>query len=371
MEFQQCVSIIGAGPAGFALAADLLSHGKNVLLYSHPTHLRHANSVREKGCLQASGAMEGFADIPITTDMTEVIAFSQVVFLTVPSTGQETIIQEMKGYDLRQHILIAVPGNLLSLIKDAHMEVGNILETNLSPYSCRMEEGQLLVLGRKKRIMIAALRNDHPSGNSAGPGFRDVIQDLFPGVRLGWCSSVVEVCLSNINGVFHPLMLLMNAGRIESTGGDFLLYRDGLTPAVAAAMLGVDQVRLEIGAALGLQLESTLDVSNACYDQAFTSLVTLAQRSPPHNRLRAPAGFENRNISEDVPDVLVPWCALAGALGVDASPIAAVIVLAEMATGESFMETGRNLRKLQLDTVTRRELVARFSPPTTQHESRL
>ncbi|KAK8052696.1 hypothetical protein PG996_011997 [Apiospora saccharicola] len=368
MKFQQYVSIIGAGPAGFALAADLLSHGKNVLLYSHPTHLRHANSVREKGCLQACGVMEGFADIPITTDMAEVVAFSQVIFVTVPSTGQETILQEMQDYDLSQHILIAVPGNLLSLVKDASMKFANILETNLSPYSCRMDEGQLLVLGRKKRISIAALNN-----TNLDPDFYDAIQDLFPGVRLRWCSSIVEVCLSNINGVFHPLMMLMNAGRIENTNGDFLLYHDGLTPSVAKAMLGVDKVRMDIGAALGLCLQSTIEVSNECYDQSFTSLVTLAQHSPPHNRLKAPSDFGNRNISEDVPDLLVPWCGLAELLGIDASPIAAVVVLAEMTTGERFMETGRTMRRLQLDTISRRELVARYSPPapTTQYESRL
>lgn len=368
MELQQDVSIIGAGPSGFALAADLVRHGKNVLLYSHQTHLRHVDSVREKGRLQARGAMEGFADIAVTTDMAEAVAFARVVFLTVPSTGQATILQELRAYDLRRHVLVAVPGNLLSLIKDAGMEFANVLETNLSPYSCRMEAGQLLVLGRKKRIMIAALDGHHAL---ATPGFADAVQDLFPGVRLRWCSSVVEVCLSNINGVFHPLMMLMNAGRIESTGGDFLLYRDGLTPAVAKAMLAVDKVRMDIGAALGLGLQSTIDVSNECYDQTFTSLVALAQQSPPHNRLRAPADFGNRNISEDVPDLLVPWCGLAEALGVDASPIAAVVVLAEMTTGENFMETGRNMRRLQLENVSRRELVARYSPPTTQHESRL
>ncbi|KAK8121361.1 hypothetical protein PG999_005481 [Apiospora kogelbergensis] len=367
MEYQQYVSIIGAGPAGFALAADLLNHGKKVLLYSHPDHLRHANSVQEKGCLKSIGVMEGVTNVPITTDMTEVIAFSRIVFLAVPSTGQETILQIMKAYDLRQHILIAVPGNLLSLVKDASMEVGNILETNLSPYSCRMEEGQLLVLGRKKRLMIAALHHQ--------PLDLDVVQDLFPGTRLRWCSSVVEVCLTNINGVFHPPMMLLNAGRIESTGGGFLLYRDGLTPAVAGVMDGVDRVRQQIGAALGLQLPSALAASNACYGASFPDLVALARHSPPHNRLRAPPDYAgHRNISEDVPDLLVPWCALAEVLGIDASPIAAVVVLAELTTGVRFRETGRNLAKLQLDTVSRRELVARFgsaAAATTQHESRL
>ena len=55
----------------------------------------------------------------------------------------------MEGQDLSQHMLIALPGNLLSLIKDASLTVGNILEANFSPYSCRMEEGCLRVLGRK------------------------------------------------------------------------------------------------------------------------------------------------------------------------------------------------------------------------------
>lgn len=377
MELHRQVSIIGAGPAGFALAADLIQQGKDVLLYSHPTHMRHANAVREKGGLQTSGIMEGFVDVPITVDMAEAVAFSRVMFLTVPSTGQETILRAMEGYDLRQHTLIAIPGNLLSWVKDASMEVGNILEANFSPYSCRMEEGCLHVLGRKKVVLIAPLHSPRDDGTAASTAavqrFRGAVQDLFPaGVMLRWCHNVVEACLANVNGVFHPVMMLMNAGRIESTGGDFLLYHDGLTPAVARAMEAVDGVRVAVGAALGMHLPTALAVSNASYGQAFAELVSLARQSPPHHRLRAPAAFAtHRNVAEDVPDLLVPWCALAEALGIDASPIAAVILLAEMATGQSFMETGRNLRKLKLDNLSRGELIARLSPAGTQCESRL
>ena len=52
-------------------------------------------------------------------------------------------------------------------------------------------------------------------------------------MELKWGINVIEVYLSNINGVFHPLMMLMNAGRIGNTAGDFLLYRDSLTRSVA------------------------------------------------------------------------------------------------------------------------------------------
>ncbi|KAK2767180.1 nad nadp octopine nopaline dehydrogenase [Colletotrichum kahawae] len=336
------VSIVGAGPAGFALAADLQNNGKSTLLYSHETHLRHANDVMSKGRLTLSGMMEGFSHLRLTTDMSQAVAFSKILIPTVPSTGQQTIFGRIEA-----------------------IEVANILETNLSPYSCRMDDNNLPVFGRKKVVFITALRTD------MRPGFYEDIQSIFP-MKLKWCSSVIEVSLSNVNGVFHPAMMLMNAGRIESTAGDFMLYRDGLTRSVANTMQAIDQVRMEIGRKFGLRLRTAVDVSNECYDQGFTDLVDLAQNSPPHNRLKAPSDIDNRNISEDVPDLLVSWHGLAEKLGIDASPIAAIIVLAEMATGAEYRKTGRNLRKLHLDGVGRSELVAMFSPlQATQNEARL
>ncbi|KAL2145778.1 hypothetical protein VTI28DRAFT_6277 [Corynascus sepedonium] len=354
MRVQHTVSIVGAGPAGFALAAGLQSNGTSVLLYSHPTHLRHANHVRRNGYLRASGLMEGSTNLRVTTDMAEAVTFSQIIILTVPSTGQETVVQELRKFPLQQHAIIAIPGNLFSLIAD--LDVGCIFETNLSPYSCRMEEGGLTVLGKKELVFIAPLQ----AGDTViSPALYETITNIFP-TQLKWCSSVVEVCLANVNGVFHPLMMLMNAGRIESTSGDFYLYADGLTPSVANAMVAVDHVRIKIGEALGLRLKTAVDISNECYGQGFGDFVDLARNSPPHNKLKAPADLDNRNISEDVPDLLVSWCCLAEKLGIDASPIRAVITLAEMATGANYFEEGRNLRRLRLEDVTREELLERF-----------
>jgi opine dehydrogenase len=352
---QQKVSIVGAGPAGFALAVDLQSRGINVLVYSHPKHQAHLNEVRDKGYLTASGVIQGSTIPDVTSDMGEVVAFSDIIVLTVPSTGHETVLQELKRFPLLRHTIIAVPGNLVSLI--AQIEVGCILETNLSPYSCRMDEGGVVVLGKKSRIFIAALQGD------VSPTVCDTVQSIFP-VEFRWCSSVIEVSLLNVNGVFHPLMMLMNAGRIENTAGDFFLYQDGLTPSVANAMLAVDQVRIKIGKAFGLRLKSAVEVSNECYGHSFENLVDLAQNSRPHNRLKAPTDLENRNISEDVPNLLVCWLSLAEKLGIDASPIKAIIVLVEMATGINYLKTGRNLQKLHLEDVSRNELVRRFSPWT-------
>ena len=355
---QPKVSIVGAGPAGFALAADLENCGTSVLVYSHPTHLRHAIDVVDRGCLKASGVIEGSTNPRVTFNMSEVVDFSTIIILTVPSTGQETVLQELKKFSLRQHTIIAVPGNLFSLVTDAEIGIEYILETNLSPYSCRMDEGELAVMGKKSRIFIAALQKD------LSQAFNEKIQSIFP-MELKWCSNVIEVCLSNVNGVFHPLMMLMNAGRIESTAGDFLVYRDGLTRSVANAILAVDGVRMRIGQAFGFPLRTVIEVSNECYGQNFTDLVDLAQNSGPHNKLKAPSDMENRNISEDVPNLLVSWHDLAEKLGIDASPIKAVIILVGMATGIDYMKSGRNLRKLHLEDMSRGELIQRFSVSPT------
>ncbi|CRG82855.1 hypothetical protein PISL3812_00201 [Talaromyces islandicus] len=349
---QRKVSIIGAGPSGFALAADLQNRGMEVLVYSHPDHLRYASEVIDKGQLTVRGRIRSSAPVCITFDMAEVIGFSTTIILTVPSTGHETVLQQLRGFTLQQHTIIAIPGNLFSLIAD--IEIGCVLETNLSPYSCRMEKDVVVVMGKKSLIFIAALHG-LPSRAVC-----DTIQELVP-VKLCWCSSVIEVCLLNVNGVFHPLMMLMNAGRIESTNGDFLLYRDGLTSSVANAMVEVDRVRMEIGKAFGHSLKSALTISNDCYGHSFTDLVDLARNSGPHNRLKAPSDLKNRNISEDVPDLLVCWHSLAEKLGIDASPITAIIVLARMATGVDYFQSGRSLQRLNLEDVSRSELIERFT----------
>ena len=355
---QPKVSIVGAGPAGFALAADLENRGTSVLVYSHSIHQRHAKNVVDKGCLRVSDAIEDFTNPRVTFDMSKVIDFSKIIILTVPSTGQEKVLKELKRFILRQHTIIAMPGNLFSLITEAEMKTECILEINLSSYSCRMNEGELAVLGKKSRILIATLQRD------SSPAFNDKMQSIFA-MKLKWCVNVVEVGLSNINGVFHPLMILMNAGRIESTAGDFLLYRDGLTRSVANAILALDGVRVKIGEAFGFRLKSVIEVSNECYGQGFTDLMNLAQNSGPHNKLKAPSDIENRYISEDVADLLICWHGLTEKLEINASPIKAVIILAEMTTGMNYMKTGRILRKLHLKNISRNELIEKFSVPAS------
>ena len=44
--------------------------------------------------------------------------------------------------------------------------------------------------------------------------------------------------LNNMGAIFHPALTLLNAGRIESTGGEFQFYIDGVTPSVETVAKG-------------------------------------------------------------------------------------------------------------------------------------
>ena len=70
----------------------------------------------------------------------------------------------------------------------------------------------------------------------------------------------METGFSNINAIMHPAGMLGNVGWIEKSGGDFLYYREGITPAIGAWIDAVDQERLEIVRRLGLQALRFVDI---------------------------------------------------------------------------------------------------------------
>ena len=52
----------------------------------------------------------------------------------------------------------------------------------------------------------------------------------------------------------HPPGVLLNAGRIERSRGEFYFYDEGVTPGVVDAIMALDAERRAVAAALGHQL---------------------------------------------------------------------------------------------------------------------
>jgi opine dehydrogenase len=145
-----------------------------------------------------------------------------------------------------------------------------------------------------------------------------LLEPLFPGLRP--VSSVLECGLGAMNPVVHPVGVLMNAGRIERSRGEFYFYEEGITPGVVEVIEALDAERLAIGAALGFDLVGVAAGFATAGFGPEGDLWSVINGSRMLTALRAPGALDTRWLSEDVPYGLGIWSAVAGQLGV-ATPI--------------------------------------------------
>ncbi|MGX9574316.1 NAD/NADP octopine/nopaline dehydrogenase family protein [Mesorhizobium sp. f-mel] len=345
------VSIIGAGNCGCAFAADLANRGFSVLLYGHPNHRRNIDAIRREGHLSARMEIEGKFDPILTIKMATAVEFSRFLVVTIPSYGHDGIIGELEDFDLSNHIIVAINANFFALACSKKLNAFAILETNASPYASWIQNGEVLIAGVKTSLPIAAFPN------SLDEKRRSQIAEIFP-KPLQWCDSVFEIGMQSNNGVIHPAATLLNTGRIESTKGDFFFYRDGVSPAVGNVIEAVDKERLKIASALGFRLPTVLQEMVGFYGGDFDKFSDFAFHTSVHNTTKAtPAHMQHRYLAEDVPYILVPWYELGAKLGIEARTMQALVEIASAVNGVKYFESGRNLRRLGLDHLSRAELL--------------
>jgi opine dehydrogenase len=162
---------------------------------------------------------------------------------------------------------------------------------------------------------------------------------------------VLETALSNMNAIFHPEGMIMNAGWIQHTGGNFLFYREGFTDAVGRVTAAVDKERVAVAKALGVPATPFLDVfyeagltTKAARDSGDISRACL--ESEPNKTIRSPSSLDHRYMHEDVGYGLVPIAALGELAGVKTPTIDALVQLASLAAGIDYARDGLTLERL-------------------------
>ena len=132
-------------------------------------------------------------------------------------------------------------------------------EVDTAPYVCRKTSNLSAVIWGEVSTLGLGV---HPS--SATTKVEDVMASLFSNVSS--YKDVVECGLSAMNPVVHPAGVLMNAGRVEYSRGEFYFYEEGVTPSVAKVIQQVDQERRDVAQGLGYKLPS---VNEAFYHAGF------------------------------------------------------------------------------------------------------
>lgn len=347
----ETVAILGAGHGGCAAAADLGRRGLRVRL-----HVRNPDrlvALRERGGIAAQGIQQGLVPIDrVTADLGEAVRGADLIMLVVPSVAHEGYATALAPLLREGQPLFLNPGHtggglhfLHALRRAGYAAPVKSCETVTLTYIARMAGPALVnIYSYTERLRFAALPGRH-----AGELF-DLVKPLYP--HIVKAANVLETGLGNINAIFHPPGMIMNAGLIERRHG-FLFYREGFTAAVGRVTAAVDAERLAVARALGVPAVPFLDMfhesgltTRAARDTG--DIARACQDSEPNRTIMAPPSLDHRYMHEDVGYGLVPIAELGRLAGVATPTIDALVQLASLALGIDYARDGLTLARLGL-----------------------
>jgi opine dehydrogenase len=354
------VAILGAGNGGFAAAADLSRRGYEVRL--HARNPERLAGLKKSSAIEARGIVAGRIPVAkVTTDVRDAVAGADLIMLVVPTVAHKYYARALAPLlDGRTPIFLN-PGHTLGGLHFLHelrlagyIGTQKLCETVSLTYVTRMEgPATVAVYSYIKRLGFSSL-----PGKFADEMF-DLVSPLYP--EIVKASSVIETALSNMNAVFHPPGMIMNAGWIEDTGGNFKFYREGITPAIGRVTTSVDADRVAVAKALNVPFTTFLD---AFYASGLTTKeardsgdISLAcKESAPNATIKSPSSLNHRYLHEDVGHGLVPMSALGRLAGVPTPTIDSLIHISGLALNIDFSRDGLTLEKLGLSGMTPSEL---------------
>jgi opine dehydrogenase len=347
-------TVIGAGHGGKAMAAHLALMGFPITLYNRTPE--NVAVIKARGGIELGsyeGGPHGFGQMAlVTSDMGEALEQAEVIMVVVPATGHADIARVTAPHLRDGQIVVLNPGRTGGALEFVHVlgERGcqadvTVAEAETLIYACRSDgPAQARIFRMKEAVPLAAL----PATRT--PRVLEALASAFPLFIDG--TSVLHTGLNNMGAIFHPTLTLLNAGRIESTGGEFQFYIDGVTPSVARVLEALDRERVTVAAALGIRARTGLGWLRMAYDATGANLYEAIHNQPGYRGIKAPSTLNHRYITEDVPMSLVPIAALGQRYGVQVRAMDSVIRQACIIHQTDYWRRGRTLDKLGIEQLS-------------------
>jgi len=347
------IAILGAGNGGCAAAVDLTLRGFQVRLFSRSESTTVKLGKLGEIELLENGVSKKAAPFFVSPHLPPVVQGVDLVVVTTPSVGHEYLAKGIANYLIDGQRILLNPGHTGGALHFATLlrtlgckaEV-QLCETVTLTYICRMPQfGRVEIYRRTTNVRCAAFPGKHTAE------LVSEIQQVFPNIVVA--ASVLESGFANINAIMHPAGMLGNAGWIEKSGGDFLYYREGITPAIGAWIDAVDRERLAIVDLLGIQPLRFVDIF---YQAGLTmaeardtgSAYQAIHNSEPNFTIKSPPALDHRYLREDVGYGLVPMAEIGKLLGVKTPVMDALVTLASTALNVDFRKEGLTLEKMGL-----------------------
>ena len=357
----QKVAVLGAGNGGCAAAADLTLRGFQVRLFARSESTIAKLAKLGEIELVESGVSKKAAPYFMSPHLPPVVQGVDLIVIATPAVGHEYLAKGLANYVGDGQRILLNPGHTGGSLHFANLlrQLGckaqvQLCETVTLTYICRMPQpGRVEIYRRTTNLRCAALPGKHTEK------LVREIQSVFPNVIAA--ANVLETGFSNINAIMHPAGMLGNAGWIEKTGGDFLYYREGITPTIGAWIDALDQERLAIVRALGISPLRFVDIFHGAgltttEARDSGSAYQAIHESEPNFTIKSPPSLDHRYIKEDVGYGLVPMAEVGKLLGIETPVMDALITLASVALGIDFRVEGLTLEKMGLAGVAPADL---------------
>ena len=211
--------VIGAGHGGLAMAGHLGVMGFPVTLWArNPKALEPIDAA---GGVFLEGEVEGFGPVQVAYSLETALKAADVVLVVLPASAHRETAARCAPFLRDGQRILLLPGRTAGAIEFRHAlrEAGCtadviVGEAQTFLYASRKSGPfHARIHGIKRQVLAAAL----PASRTGEllEGIKPAFPQFMP-ARWVWKTS-----LDNVGAIFHPGVTLLNAGRIESTGGAF------------------------------------------------------------------------------------------------------------------------------------------------------
>lgn len=350
------ISVIGAGNGGQAIAGFCAAMGASVCLYNH--RWERISSIA--GHIHLVGAIKMTGNLDLLTDNIEkAVSFADIIMIATTASAHRELARLMSPYLRDGQIIILNPGRTLGLLEYCSVlhEYNPTLrvyaaEAQTLVYACREQSpGCINIIGVKERVLLAGRSKEETNL---------VIEKLRPIYSCFIPATLAQTSLENIGAIFHPPVVLFNAATIERNT-PFYFYRD-MTPNIAAFIQKLDQERLMLGKAVGVDLMPVNDWIKYAYPATVgDDLCERMRNNPAYHDILAPGSIFTRQLTEDIPTGLLPMSELARMLGVQTPLMDAIVEISISLLGIDLRKNGRTLKNLGLSNMNKQDIIELLS----------
>lgn len=352
MDKRPRICVIGAGHGGTAMAAHLALMGL-------PVHLYNRSEARLRPILALGGielitrdvedAPDGLAKLErVTTNISEAIEGVDLIMVATKRNGHRFVAEQCAPYLRDGQVVVLNPGvtcgaiEFYNVLREAGVKADvTVAEAQTFIYQSRiLNPAQVRIQRIKNSIPVAAL----PASRT--PAVLRLLNVVYPQFVAG--ANVIHTSFDNVGSAFAPAVTVLNAGRIESTHGNFEYYVEGVTPSVARILEAIDRERVAVAAGLGFRSISAREWLHMAYDATGSNLYEAMKSNRGYQGVKSPLTTNHPFITEDVPMTLVPIASLGELVGVATPAIRSIIHLASLLHETDYWREGRTVERLGL-----------------------